>query len=187
MKRNPTGRGVLGFFSNPSRFLPCSCPGAVGLRTRRSQSGEDWFFGYVLGLVSVNQPKPRECYQFTKADRKDITKQVQNPSKQILRQYNQHKKDFRDVLKIIKIEKKMNKKERDEKLGNQGYWQDKLIGLEFIDKDDKTKRKKTWVVDKVVYSRHVVVEGFRLVVVDELLSTMWVVLARKTVVYSHSQ
>ena len=43
------------------------------------------------------------------------------------------------------------KKERDEKLGNQGYWQDKLIGLEFIDKDDKTKRKKTWVIDKVVY------------------------------------
>ena len=27
----PTGRGVLGFFSSPSRFLPCSCPGAVGL------------------------------------------------------------------------------------------------------------------------------------------------------------
>ena len=139
--------------NNPSEwYLPQKTNSSNNRRrTRRSQSGEDWFFGYVLGLVSVNQPKPRECYQFTKADRKDITKQVQNPKKQILRQYNQHKKDFRDVLKIIKIEKKMNKKERDEKLGNQGYWQDKLIGLEFIDKDDKTKRKKTWVIDKVVY------------------------------------
>ena len=136
--------------NNPSEwYLPQKTNSSNNRRrTRRSQSGEDWFFGYVLGLVSVNQPKPRECYQFTKADRKDITKQVQNPSKQILRQYNQHKKDFRDVLKIIKIEKKMNKKERDEKLGNQSYWQDKLIGLEFIDKDDKTKRKKTWVIDK---------------------------------------
>ena len=31
MNLRPTGRGVLGFFSSPSRFLPCSCPGAVGL------------------------------------------------------------------------------------------------------------------------------------------------------------
>ena len=120
-------------------------------RTRSNQSGEDWFFGYVKGLIAVNQPKPREAYQFTKSNRKDITKDIQNPSKTILRQYNQHKRDFRDVLKVIKIEKKMGKAERDERLGNVGFWRDKLVGLEFQDKDDKTKKNKTWVITEVEY------------------------------------
>ena len=139
--------------NNPSEwYLPQKTNSSNNRRrTRRSQSGEDWFFGYVLGLIAVNQPKPRESYQFTKATRKDITKQVQNPSKQILRQYNQHKRDWRDVMKIVKIEKKMNKRERDERLGDVNFWRDKLIGLEFVDKDDKTKKNKTWVITDVDY------------------------------------
>ena len=54
-------------------------------------------------------------------------------------------------MKIVKIEKKMNKRERDERLGDVNFWRDKLIGLEFVDKDDKTKKNKTWVITDVDY------------------------------------
>jgi len=116
------------------------------------------------GLIDLSSPdidpkfhKATQISQTKKKKRKHendpgFRKQVQNPTKQILRQYNQHKRDWRDVMKIIKIEKKMNKRERDERLGDVHFWRDKLIGLEFVDKDDKTKKNKTWVITEVEYN-----------------------------------
>ena len=128
---------------NPSEWYLPTKPGTNKRSTRRTQSGEDWFFGYITGLVAVNFPKPRESYQFTPKSRKTITKNIVNPSKAVLRQYIQHKRDWREILKEIKIKKKTTKAERDALIGNSDFWNEHLVGLEFRDE------KKNWVITKV--------------------------------------
>lgn len=85
------------------------------------------FLEFVIGLIAVNFPKPREAYEFAKDSRKSILKSLNT------KKYQKYAKDHNQALNKIKITKVQNKKDAEKTKGNLVFWRDKLLNLVFTD------------------------------------------------------
>ena len=100
------------------------------------------FFQDMLGIIGVVRPKPIEAYKMTSTDLTDIMKSLKST-----RSYEKYAVDLKKQLEDIKVVKKANQKNRESTVGNQAYYQNRMIGHIF--KDDG----RSWIITNVLYEK----------------------------------